>query len=765
VRHHLARPALAAAALAATVAASAAVGAGSIGAAAAQTGGRTDAASARVHSIFLIDGDQFGTRSTSSQQCVDIVTDGPQAGAAGRLQTLTIGGATYAFPAAAMPYLGRGLDPSLFNLNELAVAESGGRLPVQVHYTGRLPSLPGVTITGSGGGTARGYLTKAGAARFGTALARQFAAGTDRPDAAGGVFGSGATLALAGAATPAQQRPAGGKAAAKDTVTVSGTDISGRPADSKDAVFLFNADNSTRFDNPGTSIAFFAHGTATFHVPPGNYWAVGDLYKNLPKEKTYNDYLDVLPQFAVDGNTTVRVSAAAATSKIQAVVPRHVVDQATVFQFVRSAAAGPPVGIAWYEGDGGPKSPNPAVYVSPTSASPTVGTLTTDTSEQLGTQAYPNNSRYEYGLAYHSNGTIPAQRHVVRQASLATIHLRLYSDIGAWGDLSELAQFPVDYSVCPFPAVLFWGMHNPLHQTFYLTASPQVSWTTAYIQTGPAQGMSGGQFGQPEIYEPGEHQTQGFGAYPLHPAPNARVQNIPGLAPTQVSAGRAGNTLRLAMTAFSDSVPGHFGQGTDAPVKVAASYQIDQNGAKIAAGSVPHFFGPVAATATLNPSPSVIKFSLDTSQSTVMGPLSTATHTVWAWRSAAEPGATLPAGWTCLPGGAVSRACAVQPMMTLRYGVAGMDLSGATNAGQQVVHVQVGHLQLAREPKITGALVSVSFDGGKTWRAARMTGTGGSYDAVFNAPAGARVTLRTRASDVAGGSVTETIRNAYEVAS
>jgi hypothetical protein len=575
---------------------------------------------------------------------------------------------------------------------------------------------------------------KTGAARFRTVLAHQSGTATARP---------GAT----------------------DTVTVAGTGTGGRPAGSQDVVFLFNADNSAKFDNPGTSIGTFAHGTATFHVPPGNYWAVGDFYNNLPKEKSYDEYLDVLPQFAVSGDTTVRLSAAAATSKVQATVPRHVVAQSTVFQLVRSAATGPPVGITWYEGDGGPKSPEPSLWISPTSASPTVGTLATDTSEQLGTQAFPADSQYEYGVAYHSDGTIPAQGHVVSQSSLATVHLRLYSDIGTWGDLSELAQFPVDYNVCPLPAVLFWGVHDPLPQTFYLTASPRVSWTTAYIQTGPAKGMSGGQFGQPERYWAGQQQTQGFGAYPLHPVPNARVQNIPGLAPTQVSAARAGNTLRLAVTAFSDSVPGHFGQGTDAPVKVAASYQIDQNGKKIASGRVPHFFGPVAATAKLSPSPSVTRFSLNTSQSTAIGPLSTATHTVWTWRSAPKPGATVPSGWTCLPGGAVSRACAVQPMMTLRYGVAGMNLSGATNAGQQVVRVQVGHLQLARAAKVTSAQVSVSFDGGKTWHPAQMTGSGSSYDAVFNAPAGARVTLRTSASDGAGGSVTETIRNAYEVAS
>ena len=55
--------------------------------------------------------------------------------------------------------------------------------------------------------------------------------------------------------------------------------------------------------------------------------------------------------------------------------------------------------------------------------------------------------------------------------------------------------------------------------------------------------------------------------------------------------------------------------------------------------------------------------------------------------------------------------------------------------------------------------------GGTTWQAARITGRGGSYAAVFDAPAGAMVTLRTTATDAAGGSIAETITNAYQIAS
>jgi hypothetical protein len=101
----------------------------------------------------------------------------------------------------------------------------------------------------------------------------------------------------------------------------------------------------------------------------------------------------------------------------------------------------------------------------------------------------------------------------------------------------------------------------------------------------------------------------------------------------------------------------------------------------------------------------------------------------------------------------------------LRYGVVGLGLNGSASPGQQVVRLSVGHLPLAKATAITSAALSVSFDGGKTWHAARMTGTNGAYAAVFRAPAGAMVTLRARAADEAGGTITQTISDAYRTTS
>ena len=140
------------------------------------------------------------------------------------------------------------------------------------------------------------------------------------------------------------------------------------------------------------------------------------------------------------------------------------------------------------------------------------------------------------------------------------------------------------------------------------------------------------------------------------------------------------------------------------------------------------------------------------------------------WRSArGSSGARLPAGWNCgltrfgSPAG--GRSCAVEPMMTIEYAVAGLSLLEATQPGPQAIRVSVGHLQLARGTRVTRAAMSVSFDGGKTWRRAKVAGHGGSYTATFRAPAGAKVSLRTSAAGAAGGSIAETITNAYQIAS
>jgi Neuraminidase (sialidase) len=66
---------------------------------------------------------------------------------------------------------------------------------------------------------------------------------------------------------------------------------------------------------------------------------------------------------------------------------------------------------------------------------------------------------------------------------------------------------------------------------------------------------------------------------------------------------------------------------------------------------------------------------------------------------------------------------------------------------------------------VTRVTVQVSYDGGKTWQSATVTGSGGHYRAVYSAPADSYVMLRTAAADSASGRITETITRAYRTGS
>ena len=94
----------------------------------------------------------------------------------GRWSGWTSAAPSWRFPGSHCPSWAAAWHPDLFEASALRRAETGGRLPVTVTYQGKVPALPGVTITLARGGTAQGYLTAAGAATFGAALARQFAA-------------------------------------------------------------------------------------------------------------------------------------------------------------------------------------------------------------------------------------------------------------------------------------------------------------------------------------------------------------------------------------------------------------------------------------------------------------------------------------------------------------------------------------------------------------------------------------------------------------
>ncbi len=696
--------------------------------------------------ITLINGDRLDVRSIAGRS-QEIALE-PNA-ARGGLLSLRLAGSTYEIPTDALPYLGRGLDPSLFSLTALARAERAGRLPVTISFGRKRPALPGVTITRSGHGTAAGYLSAASARVFGAALARQFRVdhrrGTYGQD---GLFAAGVSITLAGA--PAATVPVRPYYQMR-TLTVLGRNLSGQP-DTGDLVIVANVANPEIFGIIFEGFSFFYRGEAKFSVPVGTYWAIGDFINSAGTAER----LAVLPQFEVKDNTAVTVSERAASSEITMATPRPAVTQDTIFQMIRAGLPGVSNSIAWIDS-------GLSLWVSPTTEKVTFGGLQTFASATMTSPPKTPGVPYTYNLIYQGpDGLIPAQNYVVTPAQLATVSERFYQRIKSLGGWMAFGGFPAQVGVFFSP---IFSVNPPTVQTQYFSAGPDIAWQAQYVAF--LNQFAGGQNDSFRTLPAGQQLTEDWGAYPLHPQPD--VQLLTGqfadLLPQYPSAFRLGNELYLSETPFSDNYPGHLGAGYfGVPGSISVdSYAVYQNGKRIAKGN-PALGVPGIR---VSPRPSAIRFVLDAATWGADYPLSPSSQTVWTWPTAAEPHAEVPASWYCgfTASFNLQRQCAVQPLLTLSYQVQGLSLIGLTAPGPQEIDVSVGHVQLAAQSAITGASAQYSLNDGQSWQAASVSSTGaGQFQIGFDAPAGVDVTLRFTAKDAAGGSITETVVRAYGVA-
>jgi hypothetical protein len=759
---------IAVAVMTAAVPAAAAVSAGPVSArtVSARTGVTAGGRAARP--VLLINGDRLVVRSTpGGGHAVGLL---PAAGAGG-VVSLSTGGSWMEIPVAAFPYLGRGLDPSLFDLAALQRAETGGRLPVHVTFAGRRPSVPGVTVTRTGRGWLAGYLTAASARTFGAALSRQFRADHGRARyGSDGMFSGGVQIALAGAAAPARQvRPD----FPMHTLTVTGSNLQGRP-DTGDIVDVFNVDDPARLDeNAGVNL--FDHGVARYSVPSGHYWAIGFFVQDTRHNSAIVRAV-FLPQFTVgDKNAAAHIAERAATSRVTMVTPRPATLQALTLTVIRGGRHGSSATGAGFAGAGS------SLWVSPVTRKPATGTLRSFVSATLTSAAGTPGTPYAYNLDLAGPaGIITArQRHVVSPASLATVSDRYYQDVPSTGAWITLGGYRAQLSGGLLGLVL--PLRLPELQTQYFSAGQAITWNSLYYELFGAGGVPVGLGGQGSPWftlRAGQRQSQEWNRYPLHPQPQARLlRSAAVIPPTAPSAFRAGDLLYTYSTPFSDNQSGHLGTGiyygpgeTD-----TASYALYQNGAEIAHSNSARAIAvdgipPVRISAR----PSVIRFVLNaarTGDKPVSYVLSPGSQTVWTWRSQRRPAARVPSSWFCGYAGTgthvrLVRRCAVQPMMTLNYQVQGESLDGLTRPGAQAVDLAVGHIQLGGSAAITGATAQVSYNDGRSWQPAAVTAAGGGrFRLAFTAPAGAGVTLRVSAADAAGSSITETIQRAYGVAS
>jgi len=722
-----------------------------IGTSAAQAPAARPPAAARV---LLIN----GVQALVGPHTADVLRSGR--GLAGPTQLLRLGSRVLLIPMVALPYLNHGLSPSLFEVSTLEHAEPSGRLPVAIRYQGRLPALPGVTVTSTGSGLADGYLTPSGALTFGAALARQFEAdhargsyGTD------GLFSAGLSIGLPGVAAAPAARPR----FPMHTVTVTGTTLSGKP-DTGDDVELFNVNNLGAigvFD----SINFFYHGSVRYSAPDGTYWALGDFFQITDHGRSGEVREDVLPQFTVRGDTTVHVAEAAATSEISFGTPRRSALQSDALTIERSTSQsgesieflnGPPI----------------TLWISPVSRAPSVGSLNVSTSATLTSPRRQRGEPYVYQLNLaEPSGLIPAdQRYAPGPGALATDRETFYQDVrSSSGESCTFGGTPAQVARGGFFACIGISLPLPGREIQYMSARPATLWSTFYSVFSDG---TGGQTDAWRLVHGGQHLSEAWNRYPLHPGVDASQPGTSVFASIP-SAARVGNELYLDVTPFSDDTFGHTGSGFGSGFgsgpgdRVTGRYAIYQGGRWIAGGNAERVSGgesDLFLRAGLSRRASVIKFVLTASRANRHYHLSAASRDVWTWPSRPEPGASVTGPWWCLTARSITRHCAVQDMLTLDYNVLGESLSGATSPGRQRVGLTVGHLQQAPASPITSVLAQVSLNGGRTWQQAPVLRLGADHFRLVFTSGPGLVTLRVSARDAAGATITETLPGAYRIA-
>jgi hypothetical protein len=686
------------------------------------------------HVITLITGDRVLLRADGNYS----VLAAP--GSTGALDTFqNASGDRYFVPVTALPYYSAGLDPSLFDTNALVAAGATNQVPLTLTFApGSTPTAPpGVTLTSVSDATATGYLSTTGGPAFAAAL--RATVGADH--AAGRPIGStplvpGLTdISLAGAATVPVATPH----YPLHILTINANDLTGKPVAGAD-VLLVNADNVRTAD----VLVPIENGLDKVAVPAGNYTAIG-LFDDFDASGNFLAARTTVQELSVPdtGTATATINESTATAKVGFTVPKPATAQYQLTTFTRLDAAGNAAGFG--EIDFGPPPPT---YVSPAPAA-AIGKL--DYLVQWGGSG-PASQNYRYDVAFGSANGIPAQEQDnVSQDQVATVTDRFSADPAATskeGSLLVGASDPALASVGG--SAIGYGAPMPGDTTDYLASTVGGLWSQQ-------------SFGSNNVVLIGDvHTYQARHDYRVdwsHGPLAATFGQHTGFQ--ECLACAAGSTLSLIFSPVGDSDPTHAGLLFTQPT--SSHFTLYRNGTSVF--DQDGYDGTVLDNVPAGPATYRAVFDLD--MSGVAGfSQSTVAHTDLTLRYDPKTASPLPAPSVC-QGQTASTPCTILPALSLNYQLA-TDENNTSTSPVQVLNLTVGHLSYdgagSRAP-ITGASVQVSFDKGTTWQHVPVLGFAGHYVALWHNTAGTSPSIKVTATDAAGGSITQTVTNAYTTGS
>lgn len=688
-----------------------------------------------AHVVTLITGDRVLLRADGSYS----VLSAP--GSTGALDTFQNASGDRSFvPATALPYYSAGLDASLFDTNALIAAGATAQVPLKLTFApGSTPTAPaGVTLTSVSGATATGYVSTTGGPAFAAALRAKV--GADHAD--GRPVGStplvpGLTdISLAGAATAPVATPH----YPLHILQINANDLAGKPVAGAD-VLLINADNVRTAD----IIAPINNGVDKVAVPAGNYTAIV-LFDDFDASGAFVATRTVVQDLSVPdtGPATATVNESAATAQVGFTVPKPVNAQYELTTFLRQDAAGN--GASFAEIDFGAPPPT---YVSPTPA-PAVGKL--DYLVQWGGSAPTAGQNYRYDVAFGSADGIPAQEQdTVRQDQVATVTDRFSADPATKGAQGSLLVGASDPLLARYGASsIGYGTPMPGDTTDYLASTVGGLWQQQSFGSNNVVLV-----GDTHTYQARHDYTVDWAHGPLA----AEFGQHTGFQ--ECLACATGSTLSLIYSPVGDSDPTHAGLLFTQPT--SSHFTLYRNGTSVF--DQDGYDGTVLDNVPAGPA--TYRGVFDLNMTGVPGfSQSTVTHTDLTLRydPNATTGSTLPAPSQC-EGQTASTPCVILPALTLNYRL-DTDENNTSTSPVQALNLTVGHLSYdgaGSHAPITSASVRVSFDNGSTWQRVPVIGFAGHYVALWRNTAGTSPSIEVTATDAVGGSITQTVTNAYTV--
>ncbi|MFI0446820.1 hypothetical protein [Actinomadura sp. 6N118] len=352
-------------------------------------------------------------------------------------------------------------------------------------------------------------------------------------------------------------------------------------------------------------------------------------------------------------------------------------------------------------------------------------------------------SPYQYNLYYPTTGRLPAHPiYTARERDLAAVRVRYR---GAGGDLpSSLLTETVGFGG---PS---GGWYVPI---------PAPTTRTEYFSTGPRftrEVINPFDDGRPLIqtetrtYRPGERREETMYKGVMGPsfATPPRDEDHPG---RPAWAYRDGDTVDVAIQAFSDTEPGHYGYGQPyGPSCTQGSARLLRDGKTVGESDL-----PAAGAFTAPPEAGIYQLDIEAACDHPEWKLSTRVTSSWTFRSAHA-----------------SRPTAL-PLMAVRF-LPELDDVNQAPAGKpftfpvRVEHqpgVRVEHQPRSTSAQVTSLTVEASTDEGQQWQPVRIRKDGDHWVAELHNPPKGKVSLRATAKDADGNTVAQTIQNAYAVTS